>query len=208
MRVILLNGPKLSGKTTAANQYVLGDQMHEALPRILGASEPMKRYAIKSLGIEDDKAITKLIADFEGMKDTPQLVLQGLTPRQFYIVYGHGLRSRLGETIVADLWLKDAALLTHQCTELIVPNVRFPVEVDAAITLAGYSNVLLVHVRRPGCSWAGDIGSYLPFPAGRDFTLVNDGPASKLGAGLERLVTAWIGGAEYCEAHTGAGVFA
>lgn len=206
MRIILLNGPKLSGKTAAATQYVFGGQMHGALARLLPMSQPMKLLAVKGLSeaISYPHDDLKLLDYMNEHKDEKIPELMGKTPRQFWIDFGRDYWREHGDESIADLWLKEAAKYTHECTELVVCGVRRPPEVSAAVTLAGRENVMLVHVKRDGANWSNDIGSYLPPADGKQFTLHNNGPENRLGATLEQLVFMWLNNAEFGEAWTGA----
>lgn len=171
-KVILLNGPRDVGKDFLADKFI--DE--ELSARKLPVTWPLKLEAMAQYGIPPS-----LVNGYEQSKDVPindqfaPHALKGRTPREVYIKYGTALRAAEGESAVAKRWRNDARM-KRGYGFLLVPDVRFQPEVDEAVKEFGHLNVVLVHVRRAGRSWAGDIGSYVDH--GQWFAYRNDGDGS------------------------------
>lgn len=150
MQVILLNGPKRSGKDTIANQFIDNSNSARKMPLMW----PMKLEAMAMYGAPPHR-----VENMEYAKDEPSALLGGLTPRQVYIQYAQVKREEDGQDSIADLWVRHAANYRGYGF-LVVPDVRFQIEVDVISRAYGLSNVLLVRVHRPGFGWDGDIGEY------------------------------------------------
>jgi hypothetical protein len=110
----------------------------------------------------------RAMAYFEEHKDEPQDVLAGRTPREVYIDYGNYARDTFGDDYFAKLWAKEANTFRGY-GRLLVPDIRFQTELDAAVGLFGAPNVLLVRVHRPEYDWTNDIGTYLKHSVSIDF---------------------------------------
>jgi|LGOV01.1.fsa_nt_gb hypothetical protein len=150
MKVILLNGPKRSGKDYIAERVALLGGM-----TVRSMMQPMKIAALTLRGLHPDTWL-----QFETRKDEPAPELDGQTPREVYIAHGTMMRERYGQNFVANLWMRHTSE-ARGCNDIIVPDVRFAPEVDAVVRLVGARNVVLVGVHRKGTNWDNDIGSYL-----------------------------------------------
>lgn len=158
-RIIMLNGPRRVGKDHIASAFV--DEVASA--RILPIMWPVKVEALQTYGLPADAAKW-----LEHTKDEPHAMLGGKTPREVYIEYGTELRDVAGEGIIAQRWVETARTLRGY-GYLVVPDVRFQPEVDAAKREFGTHNVLLIRVRRDGHDWTDDIGSYCTHMFAHDF---------------------------------------
>lgn len=169
-KVILLNGPRGVGKDTIAEAYVKVRKCEGVQVMICKMMWPMKAAALAEYGLA-----SHYVEVFEAinLKDTPQGTLHWHTPREVYIRYAERERARHGQGIYAQMWLKAAALIMHQCDEIIVPDVRFMPEVKAAISLVGGGRMRLICVHRKDHDWTDDIGSYL-YLAGRTIHFHNN----------------------------------
>lgn len=224
MKVILLNGPKYVGKDTAAKQFcdLVNIEGTPASAVVMPMAKPMKLAALTELldNLAEQGVYGGSPKDcyeiFERAKDEPMGTATGaLTPRQLYIEYGTMLRRTKGEDAVADLWLKDAAVMYAEAIKtglpeyLVVPDCRFLPEYDAACKLVGVKNVALVEMQRDGCTWDDDIGAWLFEHISPSVGLLNPGliPSltlqnhehglDRLGEALSVIVHQWENGAEY-----------
>lgn len=159
----MLNGPRRTGKSTIARAFAweVGiAAMNFSVVRVLHVGHVMQGEALAEYGLSADCV---QMFDQVGIKDSPLPLLNGKTPREVYIAYGNRIREEQGENAVADLWLVAAAKLvaTVSPTVIVVPDVRFMPEYNAACKLVGAHNVYLYTLHRPGHTWDGDIGSYL-----------------------------------------------
>ena len=200
MYVVLLNGPKGSGKDTIASEFAVLDEKRAVLP----VARQMQEEAMKAIG---HPAETVDLVNRNGIKDetcsfvyhNAHLVawpegttLPILTPRELYIAYGDKLRAEQGSEVFADAWLKQAAILMRQGVEtLVMPDCRLQPEVNAAIRLVGTNRTLLVHVPREGCTWDNDIGSYCDHDY--SYMFINNFRRDELGTALSNIVPHWRG---------------
>ena len=195
MKVVLFNGPRTAGKDTLAS--ALASRLSSRHPvSILPMTKPMKMGAIRTVRYPNfteqfDGNIEEAYEYFEANKDVALACLGGKTPRELYIEYGNKLRAEHGPDVLGDAWLNQAAqIVNHERGWLLVPDVRFQPEVNAAIRLAGKNNVMLVYVVRTGTSWERDIGRFCEHDW--SCTCINNGSLDDLGGRVERLLErAW-----------------
>jgi hypothetical protein len=149
--VVLLNGPRQVGKDYIADKFI---DLHISA-RKMPIMWPFKLAAVAEYGLPPS-----VVPHLDHTKDEPHAVLGGKTPRQVYIEYGELVRSEEGENAIADVWRKHVHFYKgYGC--IVVPDVRFQPEVEAAKAEFGAHNVLLARVRRRDFDWRGDIGSYV-----------------------------------------------
>ena len=185
MRVVLFNGPRTAGKDTLAS--ALASRLSSRHPvTILPMARPMHEAALAEYDLPPET-----VDAYQSVKDAPQAELGGESPREVYIEYGNRLRAEHGPDVIGDAWLKQAAsIANHERGWLLVPDVRFQPEVNAAIRLAGKNNVMLVYVVRTGTSWEKDIGRFCEHDW--SCTFINNGSLDDLGGRVERLLErAW-----------------
>ncbi len=185
MKVVLFNGPRTAGKDTLAS--ALASRLSSRHPvTILPMARPMHEAALAEYNLPPET-----VDAYQAVKDKPQPELNGKTPREVYIEYGGRLRAERGPDVLGDLWRERASFITnHEHGWLLVPDVRFQPEVNAAITLAGKNNVMLTYVVRTGTSWERDIGRFCEHDW--SCTFINNGSLDDMGGRLERLLErAW-----------------
>lgn len=185
MRVVLFNGPRTAGKDTLAS--ALAARLGSRNPvTILPMARPMHNAALAEYGLPPEK-----VDEYQAVKDLPQDELGGKTPREAYIDYGNRLRAEHGQDVLGDMWMKTAAqIVNHERGWLLVPDVRFQPEVNAAVRLAGRNNTMLMYVVRTGSSWEKDIGRFCEHDW--SCTFINNGTLDDLGGRVERLLErAW-----------------
>lgn len=169
-RIILLNGPRQVGKDFIASRYI----EHANSARSLHVMWPAKLAAMAEYGITPSQVrAMELYKDepITGVKDWRGLVvsdLEGKTPREVYIEYGDRMRAEEGEAYFANLWAQQAEHY-RDYEYLLVPDVRFREEVEAAARTFGAGNTLLVRVHKNHYGWDRDVGSYLGHSISVDF---------------------------------------
>lgn len=118
----------------------------------------------------------------------PVAILRIMTKSAEYIDFGTRMMMQYGSDYYAQQWLKEATNY-FACDELIVPDVRFQEEVQAAFTLVGRERTMLVHVNRKYHKWNG-VGGYCEHPDG-SYMMWNDYSIETCGPALNRLVRHW-----------------
>lgn len=167
-RIILLNGPRSVGKTTAA-EAIKGLRPDIV---ILSTMEPLKRQVIAEHGL-DPAAYFDV---FEMLKDSPFPELAGKTPRQAYIERGGQERQR-DPFVIANAWAKQAEMYLLIGFHVLMPNCRLVEEFYATLSVIKPKDVLLMRLINPHKldPWSGDVGSWFePVQFGqREMWLVN-----------------------------------
>lgn len=177
--IILLNGPRRSGKDTACEAIL---DKRKTWTRASLADN------IKVGTIEAQKLDPTMLDFYESMKDEALDDLGGLLSwRDLVIEHGNDMRELFGIDYWAKKWadnVRDMFDLGVACA--VMTDCRFQSELDAALAIT--PNVLLMRVYRTAkChnepnAWDGDIGSWL-FPPVHDvpqIALINDGPIEDL----------------------------
>lgn len=188
-RIVLLNGPRQVGKDFIADRFI----DHEQSSRKLPVMWPGKLAAMADHGVTPSQ-----VAVMESRKDKPihhplggpgelPVSLHGKTPREVYIEYGERMRAEEGDDYFARLWAQHARNYRGY-GYIVVPDVRFQPEVDAASREFGQHNVLLVRVRRQDYDWQRDIGSYCKHIFAADFDNDVDASVSCPGLRLHEIV--------------------
>jgi len=188
-RIILLNGPRQVGKDFIADRFI----EHASSARKLPIMWPGKLAAMAEYGgTPSHVQIMEHYKDepISGAKDWQGLnvsSLDGKTPREVYIEYGERMRTEEGEDYFANLWAQHATNYRGY-GYILVPDVRFQEEVDAASREFGQHNVLLVRVRRQDYDWQRDIGTYCKHIFAADFDNDVDVSVSCPGLRLHEIV--------------------
>lgn len=164
--VIVLNGPKRTGKDTAALAIKAGKPDWIIKP----VAEPLKVEVLHRHGLTAD-----MLGLYDSdLKDTPSADFKGKTFRQALIEHGEAMKDLFGPNYWAAKWAADVSILFDLgMAAAIVPDCRFPWELEEARKLAP---TLLMRVCRRGHTFDGDIGEYL-YPAVFDqpqMALMND----------------------------------
>lgn len=171
--IILLNGPKRSGKDTAASAMVRGSVGWIIKP----LAEELKRETLAYHGFD-----VGMLDTFDAKKDEPLDAFMGLTWRDLVIDHSDVTRAAWGADHWASLWAARVRdIFAMDIPVVIMPDCRFQAELDVALSITPH--VLLARIYRTAKAqhepdaWAGDIGSWL-FPPVADVpqvALFNDG---------------------------------
>lgn len=154
MRIILLNGPARSGKTTAAKM------LSAVIPECatIGFSYHLK-VMVHTVYLGRTGAALDPDA-FDGCKGEPQEVLSGMSWRQAYIHYSEKVIKPLhGEDWFGEQFVRSAH--ASGADFVIAPDSGFVPEVSCAVREFGAANVRLVRIYKDGCSFAGDSRDYI-----------------------------------------------
>lgn len=176
--IILLNGPRRSGKDTAADAIVRGHP---------GACKMPIADAIKKATLAYHTLDPAMLDFYESIKDQPLDDFIGLSWRDLVIAHGEQQRENEGPHYWAEAWAPDAgALFEIGIDTIVMSDCRFVAELEAAKELTPHV-LLLRTYRTKGLhhdkgAWNGDIGSWL-FPDVADCaqaSLINDGQIADL----------------------------
>lgn len=176
--IILLNGPRRSGKDTACEAMLHG--------RKTWARASLADGIRASAGMTHDMAAEDLDF-FETIKDEPLDQFMGLSWRDLVIAEGNMKRELFGADYWANKWADNVRdMFDLGVAGVVMTDCRFQAELDAALSITPH--VLLMRVYRTAkChnepnAWDGDIGSWL-FPPVADVhqsALINDGAIGDL----------------------------
>lgn len=152
--IILINGPRGVGKTTAA-QAIAGSRTDVF---ILSVMDPFKREVIAERGLDP----SVYFDIFELLKDSPFTELQGATPRDVYLEAGRKARAA-DPNHLAKRWRAHAAVRVSIGQHVVMPDCRFAEEFYAAFEIVAPRDIMLVRLydrRELHKAWEGDIGSW------------------------------------------------
>jgi hypothetical protein len=154
MKVVLLNGPPRSGKSTSAKML----HQHIDDSTIIGFSYHLKRFThgiyLGEKGWNQDPDV------FDAVKNEPQLYLNGMSWRQVYIHYSEKVIKPLhGKRWFGNQWIKAAE--DSKKSVILVPDSGFYDEAEAVVEFFGTENVLLIRLYREGYDFNNDSRSYI-----------------------------------------------
>lgn len=192
-KLILFNGPRHSGKDTAALHCVRTYGAHH-----FKMSQPLKG-GIKAIFDLSDEQVEWL----ESIKTDPSAALFGKSYVDLQIslsedwlkqLYGDSIFGRLAadKLIVARAENPDQEL--YVCSDSGFASEAWPV-----IKLFGPENTLLVRITRPGKTFTGDSRSYIELDGITAIALNNDGDEGKYKRSVEQVVEHWLYGIRYDE---------
>ena len=148
-QIILLNGPRGVGKTTAAVNMARTDW------RIVSIVETLKVQTLVHNGIDP-----ALLPVYESLKDTELPEFAGCVSFRRAVI-DHS--QRIGRLRIVKEWV-ERVVACHVPPDpfvVVVPDVRFFEEFAAAVDLVGGANVYLMRIYRPGHDFTGDVGGYI-----------------------------------------------
>jgi len=145
VKIVLINGPKRSGKSTFAKLLYLHVRCEDD---IIGFSYHLKRFVH---GIYLGQKGFKLDPDvFDATKEDPQELLGGRSWRQMYIHYSENVIKPLhGKEWFGEQFIRSA--VETGADAIYVPDSGSREEAEAVVRHFGAKNVLLIRIHRDGC---------------------------------------------------------
>lgn len=164
-KIILVNGPPRAGKDTA--QEAVEDSIRCKF------AQSVKEGTHAAFGLDPRQYPMDV---FEAVKDEPNTLFFGRTPREAYISYSEdfmkpftGDPQVFGKLLVR--WIKgfleteELVVMGHlpkyYPMPFIVTDSGFREEAEAIVEAFGASNVKLIRVHREGCTFDGDSRNYI-----------------------------------------------
>lgn len=171
VHIVLLNGPKQSGKTTLGKAVAL-----HLGGKAIGFADEMKRATHAAYGmynIDYDY--------FETTKDCTNDAFLGLTPRQAYIHFSETYMKKVhGNDVFARLMKKRINSLCNQNYKFmpedelfVMTDCGFVEEAEYLADTFGHKNVLLIRLYRKGKTFIGDSRNYI-YPRGIEQIVFNN----------------------------------
>lgn len=155
--IVFLNGPPGSGKDTLAAEVQKG----------LSGSKVVKFAKILKERTHALYGQPDLPHDhFEAVKDQPQCLFQGMSPRQAYIAVSEVYMKPMHGTGVFGNFLAHEMQLDAETKVFLISDSGFSSEAVPVLRTFGVENCLLVriHAEGRGCTFAGDSRSYINLP--------------------------------------------
>lgn len=158
-KIILVNGPPRAGKDTA----------QEAVPDSVRAkfAQAVKEGTHAAFGL----SLTDYPMDvFEAVKDEPNTLFFGKTPREAYIAYSEmfmkpftGDQEVFGKLLIR--WIEGVEMewdvYNLPPLPFIITDSGFLPEAEALVREYGAENIKLIRVHREGCNFDNDSRSYI-----------------------------------------------
>jgi hypothetical protein len=185
-KLILFNGPPRSGKDTAADRLA-----HSFGAYSFKFSAPIKAAIRAAFGLCDDE-----VEYAESIKSESTALFHGNSYRETQIsfserwmkptfgidVFGH-LAARHLRSVIA----KDPGKSLYVCSDS-----GFAEEAEPVVEIFGPGNVLLVHVHRDGCDFAGDSRSFINLGGVYSSSLTNNATLEEYHQAVDGLGRAWL----------------
>lgn len=181
-QLILFNGPRHSGKDTAA------DHVWHAFPNVrrFKMSKPLKD-SIKAFFDLTDAQVMYL----ESKKTEPDDLLFGQSYVDTQISLSeHWAKEFFGITVFGKLASRSIASSASQL--FVCSDSGFDYETEPLIRLIGKQNTLLIRLHRPGKTFAGDSRSYIDLPGVTTLDLHNAGEVFDFHQQVTQVVQAWL----------------
>lgn len=174
-----------SGKDSAATALVrdLGYRrvaFADKLRELAMACDPLVTSSTQASNVGSGKGRLAWVVHgltWEGAKDTYPEV------RNFLVNLGEGARKVLGE----DVWVEAAFSGVKKGEDVVIPDVRYPNEVEAIKKRGG----MLIRIDRPGAAPIGLSDNYLSDFDGWDVVIQNDGTVQDLERAVVSAVREW-----------------
>ena len=148
-KIIVINGPPRSGKDTICQHLLEKTECSEEIK----FTKPVKEITHANAGL------CVLHDYFETVKDTPNEIFSGKTPREAYIETSENLREKHGQTHIAELFAEE---IRKSNAEIILnSDIGFDFELNLLIEEFGNDSILLIKLERDGKSFQNDCRNYL-----------------------------------------------
>lgn len=172
-RIVIFNAPPHAGKDTFADTLceLLG------IGRSLKFAKPLKEAAHALLGL-------KVSYDaFEHVKDIPNELFFGKTPREFYIWLSEVAvkpNHHLGHKFFGNVAVRTILNNSNSLQTAVFSDGGFTSEIDVLSEHFGADKILNIQLEREGCDFAFDSRGYVIFPDVQTVRLKNDGALNDL----------------------------
>lgn len=154
--IVLLNGPKQSGKTTAAK--ILCSSYKNSYRAAF--AEPLKEGVHASLGIDRPWDYWDERED----KDTPNDEFFGVSPRQAYINHSENYMKKFyGENIFAELMVNKIRNGMHRNSMKIIFIADCGFEIEYFHLQSKFSKTYVVQIHRPYHTFVNDSREYISY---------------------------------------------
>lgn len=171
--LIGITGLKRSGKDTAADHLVnpIGFQRTRF-------AEPLKMMLMQlyhTAGLSIDEALERI----EGsLKETPDPILCGRTPRHAMQTLGTEWRDLIGKHLWTGIWMNRVKELLAEGKNVVVTDCRFHHEAEAIRYLGGH----IIQIYRPDLpkSWDAHVSEQEMMQIIPDITIINNGSIADL----------------------------
>lgn len=159
-RLLYLNGPAGTGKSTLADRLVDLD----AGVYVYSHPLPLWMMADVLLGSDDSDPLDFTLQDVK--QSTYQKIGVDQFPsqsiRELLVNLGHFVRSNMGPAWLSQKAREAAIAAFEEGYETVVfPSVRTLEDIELLTDLVPMSDQLMLHLSRPGFEWTGDLGAYI-----------------------------------------------
>jgi len=181
-KLILFNGPRHSGKDTAADHVwsVFANTMRFKMSR------PLKD-AIKAFFNLTDAQVAYL----ESKKTQPDDLLFGNSYVDVQISMSeYWAKDKFGMRVFGKLALREVQASPSKL--FVCSDSGFDYEAAPLLTYFGISNVMLVRLHREGKSFEGDSRSYIELPGVRTIEMSNNGSTTHFREQVKEIVSIWL----------------
>ena len=181
-QLILFNGPRHSGKDTAANHVW---RTFENVRRFK-MSRPLKDGIKAFFNLTDAQ-----VAYLEQNKTKPDDLLFGNSYVDTQISLSeHWAKEFFGMTVFGKLAARELA--TSASTLFVCSDSGFAYEAEPIVRTIGKENTLLIRLHRPGKTFDGDSRSYIEMPGVMTLDMHNAGEVFQFQTQVTQVVQAWL----------------
>jgi len=158
-KIFLVNGPPRAGKDTAQEAYPDSIRVKFA--------QAVKEGAHAAFGLDPKEYPMDV---FEAVKDDPNVLFFGRTPREAYISYSEDFMKPFtdDQQVFGKLLARKIETVLDEWDKNDLPNLPFVVtdsgfrpEAETLVETFGAENIILIRVHRDGTSFDGDSRSYI-----------------------------------------------
>lgn len=198
MKLILINGPRSSGKDHSARHLI--DFYVDRTIVFERFSRPIKEAFAAMMGVGLDEYFN--VDDYERNKLKPIPLLGNISFVQWQIDFSEKFMKPLyGNSIFAKLMLHRLDEYQHIFPfqdygeiAVVIPDVGFQIEIDEIVKEFPSEDILLLRLERPGFTFEGDSREYVETRGDfRGETILNDSTVAEFETRLRTIVESFIG---------------
>lgn len=165
-RLIFLNGPSQSGKTTIANMLIDLDAgievYHHAQPlwamlECIQSGGDFSGDPTDEPDYESQEFKDSLVPFYPGLKQS----MNPPTQREVLIQLGRWVRAAFGNEKLGAMAATWTGSALDFCDSVVYPAVRTPDDLGPLVRAAGKDACILLRIYRTGCEFTGDVGDYI-----------------------------------------------